>query len=143
MDSTKESIGEYVNAEHIVQKRRKPNLLAVKRVKCVKKQSPATTSDLIPLGGDVFIRIRKQGSSACVNIRHYKRDMYGKMSSNKRGMTLSMEEWSQLKKVSKDVDKKIKERETNEFIASELLRLQLDMQGAQIDDIKKTFDVSA
>ena len=105
-DATKEAIVGYrKNVNNVVQRRRKPK----KPVKG-KKMERMPQSDLVALGNDKYISVRKQGSCLFLNIRQYRRDEHGRLLATKRGIMLTMPEWTQLKANIKRVGKDLKQR---------------------------------
>ena len=107
MDATKDTIMGYgQNTEKVMQCRRKPKLLVN-----VHKADKPTPSELIALGNDKYISVRKRGFDLFLNMRQYKRDAHGRLLATKRGIMLSTVEWAQLKSSVKQVDKKLKQRQ--------------------------------
>ena len=67
-------------------------------------------SDLVALGNDKYISVRKQGCELFLNIRQYRRDAHGRLLATKRGIMLTTKEWAQLKANIKQVEKILKQR---------------------------------
>ena len=67
-------------------------------------------SNLVALGNDKYMSVRKQGSSLFLNIRQYRRDEHGRLLATKRGIMLTTSEWTELKANIKRVEKNLKQR---------------------------------
>ena len=105
-DATKETmVGYKQKTTGVAQCRRKP-----KMPKKAQKLDEKLQSEYIALGGDKFITVRKRGPALFLNIRQYKRDAHGRLMSTKRGIMLTMAEWTQLKGNIRMVENKLKRR---------------------------------
>ena len=105
-DATKETmVGYKQKTTGMAQCRRKPKL-----PKKARKVDEKLQSEYIAIGSDKFITVRKKGPALYLNIRQYKRDAHGRLISTKRGIMLTMAEWTQLKGNIRMVENRLKRR---------------------------------
>lgn len=62
----------------------------------------------IPIGNGKYIKVGKYNRGTKINIRDFTTTVEGRLLATKKGILLSPEEWKQLKKVTKEVDAKVK-----------------------------------
>lgn len=88
----------------------KPMTEPRRRMVVQRKRKSSKSARAFPIGVHKFVTIRKHGGKPKVNIRDYTSDGHGDVYATKRGIMLSLEEWTLLKEQISTIDTALAKR---------------------------------